>query len=140
VAFQLTNSVGNLGGIANTGTFISFLHFTYTEPPAGGLANTDFSLPTLGSIETGPGAPPATAGFPPLNTLTDASLQFNLNLDLPTAGNVDRFTNGEFINWTVSNAEVANFTSGLNSGSQLFPDAFLMVHVQGLNVAQGELR
>jgi PEP-CTERM motif len=124
VDFTLTNTVANLGAFANASTFISNLHFTYT---GNSLANTDFSAVTGGTFTTGqpgPGTP-----FPPINSFTDADLDFNLNLGLPTANNdpVARFTNGDVINWTVSNDVVANFTSGLNSQPQ-----FLMAHTQSL--------
>lgn len=127
VDFTLTNTVGNLGlSFADTSTFISFLHFTYTGP-SDSLANTDFSAVTDGTFTTG-GPGPGTP-FTSVDDFTDAGLSFNLNLDLPTANNNPgaRFTNGEMITWTVSNDVVANFTSGLNS-----QPPFLMVHVQSL--------
>jgi hypothetical protein len=119
VDFALANSVGNLGLLADAATIISNFNFTYS---GGSLVITDFSPVSGGSTGTF-----SLGGF------VDAGLNFNLNLDLPPppGNDLTLFTNGETINWTVSNDLVSNFTSGLNGQSQ-----FLMVHIQRLNDGQ----
>jgi PEP-CTERM motif len=118
VDFTLTNSVSNLGpSFADADTIITFLHFTYT---GNSLVIGDFSAVTGGA-----------SGAFSFGSLTDANLDFNLNLDtfLPPGNGPHLFTDGEVINWTVSTDSVSNFTSGLGGQSQ-----FLMVHIQRLVV------
>ena len=121
VDFTLTNSVSNLGAAAvltgTNATIISFFDFTYI---GDSLSLSDFFGITGG----------ATGTFG-MGTHTEASLTFNLDLDLPPppGQTPDLFTNGESISWTVANDLVSNFTKGLGDPPQ---DQFLMVHIQRL--------
>lgn len=120
VGFTLTNSVSNLSNDTSD-TFISLLEFTYTGSSltASDFAKTNFTATSNNGTFTVYSSP-----------ITDASLKFNLDLNLPTAnsgGGVQRFKNGEVLTWTVKNDVVSNFTVGLNGQSQ-----FLLVHVQAL--------
>ena len=116
VDFTLANLVGSLGSLADADTIISNFNFTYS---GDSLVIGDFSSVSGGS----------TGAFS-IGSFVDAGLSFNLNLDLPPppGSGPTLFTNGETINWTVSNDLVGNFTSGLNGQPQ-----FLMVHIQRLN-------
>ena len=113
VNFTLTDLTGNLGIYQNAATIISNLNFTYT---GSSLVVTDFS-----AVSGGTGG----IGTFSVGAFTDASLSFNVNLDLPpppgSGGNL--LTNGESVSWTVSNDLVANFSTATNS---------TMVHIQRL--------
>jgi len=123
VDFILTNSVSNLSN-DNSDTFISLLDFTYTGN-VNDLSLSDFTKTDFSDTNNN--------GTFSIGAITNASLQFNLALDLPTSNTpqgtgTDRFTNGEILKWTVAGASEANFTAGLGSQSQ-----FLLVHVQAIN-------
>ena len=106
VDFTLTNTSSNLGTWATASTIISQLLFNYT-----GSETLTFSAVTGGATGT------ITQG-----DRTNASLSFNLDLDLPPPGS-DYFTNGESISFS------ASATGGVAAGDFASP---VMVHLQRL--------
>ena len=126
VDFTLANSVANLGlPPAVAGTYISQFLFNYTGS-ASSLAVSDFSKTNFTAVNGG--------GSFSVGSLTNAGLQFNLNLDLPTSnsgGGTARFLNGETLMWRVLNDSASNFSLADNG---------MMVHVQALQTSAGSAK
>lgn len=122
VQFTMDNSVANLGAFATSRTIITNFNFTYL---GNSLSATDFSA--LSGDATGTFSVDS-------GTFNDASLRFNLNLDLPPPGTAASFfRDGETITWTVKNDLESNFACCLVDKNGNQQPEFLMVHIQRLS-------
>lgn len=124
VDFRFNNSVNNLGGGIGDDAYISQLLFSYDGTPA--LTSASFSnfggtqLVNSAAFEINPSG--KAAGY-----------DFYLDLDYPTSA-ANRFTNGEYTTWTISNVVVNDFLVSV-SGSG--PASLAMVHVQQVGAGAG---
>jgi hypothetical protein len=123
VQFTLSNTISNLS-VANSGSFISQLLFNYT----GGLSSLTFTKVDFSAVNNG--------GSLDQGATTNASLSFNLDLDLPTSnsgGGAARFKNGESLVWTLSGAglDASQFSTATNS---------TMVHIQAIDTQAGSTK
>jgi hypothetical protein len=124
VDFRFNNSVNNLGGGIGDDAYISQLLFSYDGTPA--LTSASFSnfggTQSVTSADFGINPPGKNAGY-----------DFYLDLDYPTSA-ANRFTNGEYTTWTISNVVVNDFLVSV-SGSG--PASLAMVHVQQVGAGAG---
>jgi hypothetical protein len=124
VDFRFNNSVNNLGGGIGDDAYISQLLFSYDGTPA--LTSASFSnfggTQSVTSADFGINPPGKNAGY-----------DFYLDLDYPTSA-ANRFTNGEYTTWTISNVVVNDFLVSV-SGSG--PASLAMVHVQQVGSGAG---
>jgi hypothetical protein len=124
VDFRFNNSVNNLGGGMGDDAYISQLLFSYDGTPA--LTSASFSnfggTQSVTSADFGINPPGKNAGY-----------DFYLDLDYPTSA-ANRFTNGEYTTWTISNVVVNDFLVSV-SGSG--PASLAMVHVQQVGAGAG---
>jgi hypothetical protein len=119
VDFQLDNKVGNLGQSSNP--FISKLRFSYDGTPT--LTSANFT--NFGGTQV---VVAADFGIDPPGQ--DAGYDFFLELDYPTSNQGDRFFDGEFSTWTITEVQVSDFDD-LVTGSG--PPSLAMVHIQQLD-------
>ena len=124
VDFRLTNSVGNLGA-ANAGTFISDLGFSYSG--SGVLTPTSFTgFGGSGqSISAGDFSVNPSGNF-------QGGYNFALELGFPTTNKnsgAQRFLNGEYVSWTISNVVLEDFLNPVSGTGGL---ALAAVHIQSL--------
>jgi len=125
VDFRLTNSVGNLGSAANAGTFISDLGFSYSG--SGPLTSASFT--GFG----GSGQTISAGDFainPPGNF--QGGYNFSLELGFPTSnsgGGAQRFLDGDFVTWTISNVLLDDFLGPVSGTGGL---TLAAVHIQSL--------
>jgi hypothetical protein len=124
VDFRFNNSVNNLGGGIGDDAYISQLLFSYDGTPT--LTSASFSnfggTQSVTSADFGINPPGKNAGY-----------DFYLDLDYPTSA-ANRFTNGEYTTWTISNVVVNDFLVSV-SGSG--PASLAMVHVQQVGAGAG---
>lgn len=118
VDFTLNNTVANLGlPPAAAGTFISQFLFNYTGS-ASSIQVSDFTKTNFAAVNGG--------GSFSVGSQTNAGLQFNLELGLPTSGanaGAARFINSETLTFRVLNDSASNFSVADNA---------MMVHIQAL--------
>ncbi|GAB1720521.1 MAG: Protein of unknown function DUF1555 [Nitrosospira sp.] len=124
VDFRFDNSVNNLAGGIGDDAFISQLLFSYDGTPL--LTSASFS--NFGGTQL-----VNSAAFDINPPGKDAGYDFYLDLDYPTKSS-DRFTNGEYTTWTISNVVINDFLVSV-SGSG--PAALAMVHVQQVGAGPG---
>jgi hypothetical protein len=124
VDFRFNNSVNNLGGGIGDDAYISQLLFSYDGTPA--LTGASFS--NFGGTQL---VTSADFGIDPSGK--NAGYDFYLDLDYPTSA-ANRFTNGEYTTWTISNVVVNDFLVSV-SGSG--PASLAMVHVQQVGAGAG---
>ena len=124
VDFNFANSVNNLSGGIGDDAFISQLLFSYDGTPA--LSSASFS--NFG------GTQPIVAGDFGINPPgKNAGYDFYLDLDYPNSA-ANRFINGEFRTWTVSNVLVSDFLGSVTGSG---PSALAMVHIQQVGAGTG---
>lgn len=122
VDFKLSNSVSNLPGNIGDDAFISQLLFSYDASPV--LTSASFSnfggTQSIEQVDIDPSG-------------KNAGYDFYLELEYPTTS-ANRFLNGEFTTWTISNVAVSDFI-GLVSGSGTA--GLAMVHIQQVGAGPG---
>ena len=124
VDFNFANSVNNLSGGIGDDAFISQLLFSYDGTPA--LSSASFS--NFG------GTQPIVAGDFGINPPgKNAGYDFYLDLDYPNSA-ANRFMNGEFTTWTISNVLVSDFLGSVTGSG---PSALAMVHIQQVGAGVG---
>lgn len=124
VDFRFDNSVNNLPGGIGDDAYISQLLFSYDGTPA----LTSASFINFGGTQL---VTSADFGINPAGK--DAGYDFYLDLDYPNSA-ANRFTNGEFSTWTISNVVINDFLVSV-SGSG--PASLAMVHVQQVGAGPG---
>jgi hypothetical protein len=124
VDFRFDNLVNNLPGSIGDDAYISQLLFSYDGTPT--LTSGSFS--NFGGTQL---VTSADFGINPPGK--DAGYDFYLDLDYPNSA-ANRFTNGEFSTWTISNVVVNDFLVSV-SGSG--PASLAMVHIQQVGAGPG---
>ncbi|MDN5935483.1 MAG: PEP-CTERM sorting domain-containing protein [Nitrosospira sp.] len=115
VDFNLSNSVNNLPGNIGDDAYISQLLFSYdTDPLLTSASFLNFGgTQSIYQVHIDPSG-------------TNADYDFYLELEYPKSA-ADRFINGEFTTWTISNVAINDF---LGSVSGSGAGALAMVHIQ----------
>lgn len=124
VDFTLSNSVNNLPGNIGDDAYISQLLFSYdTDPPLTSASFSNFGGTQSISIDQVHIDPSGKS----------AGYDFYLELDYSTKS-ADRFLNGEFTTWTISNVAINDF---LGSVSGSGAGGLAMVHIQQVGAGSG---
>ncbi|MDE2366469.1 MAG: PEP-CTERM sorting domain-containing protein [Betaproteobacteria bacterium] len=124
VDFDFRNFANNLPGGAGDDAFISELLFSY-----GGTSTlTSASFSNFGGTQA------ITAASFSINPPgKDAGYDFFLDLHYPTSS-ANRFTDGEFSTWTISNVSVGDFVGPVPGSG---PASLALVHIQQVGAGPG---
>ncbi|SOD42072.1 PEP-CTERM sorting domain-containing protein [Nitrosovibrio sp. Nv4] len=124
VDFRLNNMVNNLAGNIGDDAYISQFFFSYSGSPV----LTSASFLNFGGTQL---INADDFGIDPSGK--NAGYDFYLDLDYPTSF-ADRFVDGEFTTWTISNVSLDDFLVSVPGKG---PASLAMVHIQQVGAGEG---